>query len=103
MGIVKLLFILLTCTAVGVIGGMFIVRNQTLVNVQLLISQAPIEITIGKLAAWSFGGGLVIGVCLTIAYVLLQTIQLQATKRKVRVQERHIETLQQSAKTKDDI
>ena len=93
MGIIKLLLILLTCVLVGGVGGMFIVRNDLEIPVQTLISANPLHITVGKLSAYSFMLGLLLGVILCVAYILIQFFELKAAKRKLRACEKQLESV----------
>lgn len=102
MGIIKLFFIILTCIVVAAVGAAFVARNEALVSVQLLAYPEPVQMSVGKLAAWAFGGGVALGILLCVAYLILQAVQLHSTRRKVRHHERYIETLQSEAKTAGD-
>jgi uncharacterized membrane protein YciS (DUF1049 family) len=93
MGIIKLLLILLTCVLVGGVGGMFMVRNNTDIPVQTLLSATPLEITVGQLSAASFTVGLGLGVILCVAYLLIQFFELQAARRKIRSYEKQLQSV----------
>lgn len=93
MGIIKLLLIVLTILLAGGVGGMFMVRNDLEIPVQTLISANPWNITVGQLSAYSFLFGLGVGVLLCVAYILIQLLELQAARRKVRSYEKQIESL----------
>lgn len=93
MGIIKLLLIVLTCVLVGGVGGMFMVRNNADIPVQTLLSATPLEITVGQLSAASFALGLGLGVILCVAYLLIQFLELQAARRKIRSYEKQLQSV----------
>lgn len=97
MGIIKLLLITLTCLVVGFGVGIFIVRNDTLISVQTLLSATPLEITVGKLSGSSFLLGILLGLFMCIAYIVVQYLELQAARRKVVACEKQIESLRSSS------
>lgn len=72
---------------------MFVVRNDLEIPVQTLISANPMNFTVGELSGYSFLGGLLVGVILCVAYILVQVLELQAARRKVRSYEKQIESL----------
>lgn len=100
MGIIKLLLITFTCLVVGIGGGIFIVRNNIEVTVQTLLSATPLHLTVGKLSAYSFLLGILIGLFMCVAYIIVQYLELQAAKRKLATYEKEIES-QRSSSYKD--
>lgn len=100
MGIIKLLLITFTCLVVGIGGGIFIVRNNIEVTVQTLLSATPVHLTVGKLSAYSFLLGILIGLFMCVAYIIVQYLELQAAKRKLVTYEKEIES-QRSSSYKD--
>lgn len=73
------------------------VRNDLEIPVQTLISANPLHITVGKLSAYSFVLGVTLGLLLCVAYIVLQFVELQAAKRKVKSYEKQIESLRSSS------
>ena len=97
MGIIKLILILFTILIVGFTGGMFMVRNDMEIPVQILISASPLHLTVGKLSAYSFFLGITIGVLLCVAYIFVQFIELQASRRKIANYEKQVEALRSTS------
>lgn len=97
MGVIKFLLILITCLVVGSIVAIFMVKNDMEIPIQILISATPLYITVGKLSAYSFLGGIALGIFMCVAYILVQFIELQSLKRKIYSQEKQIKTLRETS------
>ena len=97
MGVIKLFLIGFTVLLVGGVGGMFLVRNDLEIPVQILISANPLSMTVGGLSIWSFMVGLAVGVMLCVAYLIIQFLELQTARRKLRSYAKQIESLRKTS------
>jgi len=95
MGKLKLFFIVLCVLALGGIAGAFVMANSDVSVPVDLLFLAPITIKPGILSLYCFFAGLILGICLSSVYIVLQRFELMTAKRVNKNNKKHIVGLEE--------
>ena len=93
MGKLKALIIIVIVLAVSLIFGLFLIQNQHDIVVDLLYQVQPVETSVGRFALGFFGAGLLVGIILCAAIIVMQSIELTAARRESRKLSNQLEKL----------
>ncbi|MCG8315932.1 MAG: LapA family protein [Pseudomonadales bacterium] len=97
MGVLKLVLFLLVLLILGGGFGVFMSKNDMEIPVLTLLQAEPLVTTVGLLSTLSFFAGLILGVLICAAYILLQFIELQGARRKLAAHQKKLDAMQSSS------
>ncbi len=99
MGKIKALIIIVIVLVVSLVFGLFLIQNQHDIVVDLLYRVQPVETSVGRFALGFFGGGLLVGILLCVAIIVMQGLELSASRREQRKLSNQLEKLQERSST----
>lgn len=91
MGKIRFLIILILILLVGLTGGLFVAENDAEVALALLWTVDSYSITAGMLSLAAFAVGFTAALLLCVAHLILQSLELRLTRRKLRKVEKELD------------